>query len=223
MENQTTLVPLPPDLPDFNAAMANLRRVPLVVYQVLERAASKTASYRDAEFSEQRLDEGFAATMLRAHAIKSLKESGIDAEPDDDWTLDSLPFLGISFHYNGYHVKILKGSGGVLPGCGPSKRKTSFYGQIQSMYLVGNKPMRTTANLLMLWGFDSVYGLSGLWLALPALGGARAGDVSAFWCEPIPHPIEGLLGVPKPVVPPSDNLGGLLIELSEEEKKSKIK
>ena len=222
MANQTTLVPLPPDLPTFDAAMAHLNRVPLIAYQALEFGAAKTASYRDGEGPGERLDEGFAASMVRFHVKRFLKDKGIDAELEDDWTLDFLPFLGLSFHSAGYHVKILKGAGGVLPGCGASKRKITFYGQIPSMYLVGNKPIQSIANLLMLWDFDSIYGLSGLWLALPAIGGSRASDVSAFWCERIPRPEEGLMGIPTPPIPPQDDLGDLLIELSGEEQKRKV-
>lgn len=216
MQNQTNLLELPADLPDFSTAMRNLGRVPLILYRALEEGASKTASFREAECPDQRLDEGLAATLLRFHAKRFLDHEGIDTQLDEDWSLDWLPFLGISFHYNGYHVRILKGSGGCLPGCGTSEKKIQFYGQIATMYLVGTQPQRTSANLLVLWDFDSAYGLSGLWLALPAVGGSRAADVSAFWCEPIPHPAEGLLGVAPPPTPPDDDLGELLVPLSED-------
>jgi hypothetical protein len=223
MENQRTLLELPSDLPDFSSAMNNLGRVPLILYQSLERAASKTASFRDVECPNEKLDEGLAATLLRFYAKRYLSDAGIEAQLDKDWTLDWLPFLGMSFHHNGYHVRILKGSGGCLPGCGTSEKKVLFYGQIPSMYLIGTQPCRTTANLLVLWGFDFSYGLSGLWLALPAVGGSRAEDVSAFWCEPIPHPSEGLLGIIPPPTPPNDDLGGLIVPLSQDEGVSKRK
>ncbi len=201
--------------------MENLDRVPLILYQALEFGAAKVAAYRDSECPGERIDEGFAASMLRFHATRLLKDKGIDAQLEDDWTVDPLPFLGLSFHYGRYHVKILKGAGGVLPGCGTSQRKIAFYGQIPSFYLAGKKSVQTTANLLVLWDFDSVYGLSGLWLALPAIGGSRAGDVSAFWCERMPRPEEGLRGVPAPPIPPLDDLDGILVKLSEEERKRK--
>jgi hypothetical protein len=215
MENQTTLLSLPPDLPDFPTAMQTLGGLPLALWQALDLGASKTAAYRDAECSDERLEEGFSATILRFHAKRHLEKAGIEAQLDE-WTLDWLPFLGMSFHYNGYHVRILKGSGGKLPGCGTSEKKKNFYGQIPSMYLIGNQPAQTKANLLVLWDFNEAYGLSGLWLALPAVGGARADEVSAFWCEPIPHPSEGIRGVPKPPVPPDDDLGGLVVPLPEQ-------
>jgi hypothetical protein len=222
MENQPTLLPLPADLPDFATAMSVLGRVPLVLWQTLGLGAAKTSDFRDAECPGERLDEGLAATMLRFHAKRALNEKGIDAQFDDDWSLDWLPFLGISFHYNGYHVRILKGSGGILPGCGTSRKKIAFYGQIPSMYLIGKQAAQTKANLLVLWDFDSVYGLAGLWLALPAVGGARAQDVATFWCERIPDPMEGLKGVPEPAPPqPSDDLSGLIV-LLDEKRKSKV-
>lgn len=223
MKNQATLLPLPADLPAFQDALNHLGSVPLVAYQCLEKGASKTASYRDAECPNERLDDGLAAGILRFHTLRELKGMGIEAREDEDWSLDWLPFLGISFHYNGYHVRILKGSGGCLPGCGTSERKKSFYSQISTMYLVGNKPARTTANLLLLWDFDAAYGLAGLWLALPAVAGVRAGEVSAFWVEKLPHPTEGLQGVDPPLTPPADDLDGLLIPLSDEESARKAK
>jgi hypothetical protein len=184
---------------------------------VLESGAAKTASFREAECPGDTLDAGMAAMLLRFHAKRGLKEKGIEAELDGDWTLEALPFLGISFHCNGYHVRILKGSGGVLPGCGTSEKKKNFYGQLPSMHLLGTTPTRTLANLLVLWDFDGSYGLSALWLALPAVGGARSENVSAFWCERIPHPAEGLLGIPQAPFPPNDDLAGLLVPLNEEE------
>jgi hypothetical protein len=115
----------------------------------------------------------------------------LDAQQDGcDWTFNKVPFLGISFYYKQKHVRILKGPGGVLPGCGKSKQKKRYFNQMPSMYLVGSTPMRTTANIVVLWDFDPAYALAQLWLALPARGAARPQDVMAFWCQPIPHPAE---------------------------------
>ncbi len=215
MQNQNSLIELPPDLPDFPTALVNLGRVPLVLYQALEDAAEKTSEFRDRECPGERLDEGLAATLLRFHAKRFLKLEGIDAQ-DEELTLDWLPFLGISFHYTGYHVRILKGADGCLPGCGNSEKKIRFYGQIATMYLVGNQAQQTSANLLVLWDFNAVYGLKGLWLALPAIGGSRPEDVSAFWRELLPHPAEGLSGVEPPPTPPDDDLDELIVPLEQQ-------
>jgi len=198
--------------------MAHLGRVPLILYQGSEHAAAKVAAFREAECPGERLDDGLAATLMRFHLKRFLDSKGIDAQLDEDWSLEKLPFLGISLHYNDYHVRILKGAGGILPGCGTSERKIRFYGQIPSMYLIGPKPHRRTANLLVLWDFNPSYGLSGLWLALPSAGAPSAEDVSSFRCEPIPHPSEGLSGVTAPPPLADDDLDGLLVPIEEEER-----
>ena len=79
MKNQTTLLPLPADLPAFQDALNHLGSVPLVAYQCLEKGASKTASYRDAECPNERLDDGLAAGILRFHTLRELKGMGIEA------------------------------------------------------------------------------------------------------------------------------------------------
>jgi hypothetical protein len=196
---QKTLIPLPQDLPDFQSALADLGRVPDILYRGLEYAAYKTSSYRDAEFPKKWLDACLSAAIFRAHAIEFLKQEGLDAGPDGPrWWFNRLPFLGISFYYNRLHIRILKGPGGALPGCGISGRRKKFYNQLPSNYLIGNAPMRSKANLIVLWDFDSAYALAQLWLALPANGGRRPQDVSVFWCDPLVHPAEKAAPPPPP-------------------------
>jgi hypothetical protein len=208
---QIAILPRPEGLPDFKEALAALGRVPATLYNGLEHAAFRTSSFRDAECPGERLDGGLSASLFRFHGIRHLHKEGIEAVADEfRWTFDRLPFMGISFHYERLHVRVLKGPGGSLPGCGTSKKKNRFYGQIPTMYLIGTKPTRTKANLIVLWDFDEAYGLARLWLALPAVGGRRPQDVSAYWCESIPHPAEGLGTPPSPPPPPDDDLGGLI-------------
>ena len=204
-------------MPTYAVAMDNLAKIPLNLYQGLEAAASKTAAFRELESPNERIDEGLAASLVRFYVLKYLKGLGVEAV-EEDWDLDSLPFMGISFHYAGCHVKVLKGPNGCLPGCGQSEKKTRFYNQLPSMYLVDNRPVQSSANLLVLWDFDSTYGVAAVWLALPAVGGKRPSDVSAFWIETIPHPSEGLLGVMPPAPPPTDNLDDLLVPLKGDRK-----
>ena len=87
--------------------------------------------------------------------------------------------------------------------------------------------MRSTANLIVLWDFDGDYALAHLWLALPANGGQRPQDVSAFWCSSLDHPAEMTGPVPvAPTNPPDsgdDGMSQLIrpkIEI-DEKKKSK--
>ncbi len=218
MQSQTPLIDLPADMPDFQVAMATLGRVPLILYQGLEQAAAEVAAFRDANCPGEQIDEGLTASLVRFHLQRYLKRVGIESQLECDWSINRLPFMGISFHYGSYHVKVLKGAKGCLPGCGDSEKKVRFYNQVQSMYLVDNRPAQTTANLVVLWDLDLAYGLAGVWLALPAVGGARAGDVSAFWLERIPHPSEGLAGVVTQTPPPQDDLHGLVVPLEVERK-----
>ena len=186
---QITLLPRPDDLPSFEDAILHLEDVPSILFQALEHAAYQTSIFKMHASPKKRLDAGLAASLFRFYAIGYLKEHGIEARQDAwKWTLNTLPFLGISFYYNGYHVRILKGPGGALPGCGISRRKKRFYRQMQANYLVGNAPHRTTANLMVLWDLTPSYGLAGLWLSLPAEGGMRQQDVSAYWINELSHP-----------------------------------
>src|SRR5437899_152457 len=107
---QLTILPLPPELPTFEQALADLGRVPSILYRGLEHAAFKTGNFRDEECPTESLDRGLSATLFRFHGIKFLCREGIDAQQDEfQWTFDRLPFLGISFHFDRVHVRILKG------------------------------------------------------------------------------------------------------------------
>jgi len=201
---QPHLLPLPNDLPTFQTALQNFEHLPDYLYGALEAAASKCRDYKDAEFPKTKFDAHVAAAMFRAQSIKYLRDKGIDAREDGCyWAFNNLPFAGISFYYKNQHVRILKGRDGVLPGCGRSGTKKKFYGQVPTKYLVGNKPMRSDANFVVLWDFATGYALEKLWLVLPAKGGARSDDVSAYWQEALPHPVA--THSPKPETSPSDD------------------
>jgi hypothetical protein len=219
---QIYCLPRPEALPSPESALKELVRVPEILYRGLEYAAYKTNAFKDAEFpTKKKLDVGLSASIFRAHAIAFLRGEGLDAQEDGcNWQFNDLPFLGISFYYNGFHVRILKGPEGKLPGCGRSRRKKKFYDQLVTNYLIGNKPMRTKANFVVLWDFTpGAYALAQLWLALPAKGGQRVQDVSAYWCEPLAHPAEQFA----PSTPPpaaDDGMDGLIkskVEIAKEE------
>lgn len=206
---QTHLLPLPEGLPTFASALQSLERAPEILYRGLEYGASKTSEFREKEFPRKRLDACLSASIFRAHGIEFLRREGIDAQPDGfKWTFNNLPFMGISFYYNQQHVRILKGPDGLLPGCGRSRKKHRFYDQLPSNYLIGNAPMRSKANLIVLWDFNGDYALAHLWLVLPANGGQRPQDVSAYWCESLAHPAEMAAPIP-PTPPPTSGDDGM--------------
>jgi hypothetical protein len=196
---QKTLLPLPADLPTFEVAIESLERVPEVLYQALEHAAAKTKEFKDSHFPKRkRLDACLTAVVFRAHVIEYMNGEGIEAREDSGkWSFRHLPFCGISFYYKKLHVRILKGPDGILPGCGYSKRRKMFYDQNQTRYLVDNQIMESDANLIVLWDLDSSFALAHIWLALPCKGGKRPQDVSVYWCDEIPHPIQKVVPVPE--------------------------
>ncbi len=203
---QTHLLPLQDGLPTFESASQSLDRVPEILYRGLEYGASKTSEFRDREFPRKKMDACLSASIFRAHGIEYLRREGIDAQPDGfKWMFNNLPFLGISFYYNRMHVRILKGPEGILPGCGRSRKKHRFYDQFPSNYLIGNIPMRSTSNLIVLWDFSDSYHLAHLWLALPANGGRRPQDVSAYWVGALAHPAEMAAPAPPTTPTPQDD------------------
>lgn len=213
---QTHLLPLPGGLPTFESAIDDLDRVPQILYRGLEYGASKTSEFREREFPRKKLDACLSASIFRAHGIEYLRREGIDAQPDGfKWMFNNLPFLGISFYYNRMHVRILKGPDGILPGCGRSRKKHRFYDQLPSNYLVGNAPMRSTSNLIVLWDFSGNYDLAHLWLALPANGGPRPQDVSAYWCNALDHPAEMVAPTPTTLPSGEDGMEKLIRPINE--------
>lgn len=196
---QKSLLPLPSDLPTFEAAVESLESVPEILYQGLEKAALKTKEFKERDFpKKKRLDACLMAAVFRAHAIEFLREHGIKAREDaHKWSFHHLPFCGISFYYKRRHVRILKGPDGELPGCGHSKRRKKFYNQCPTRYMDGTQIVESSANLIVLWDFDSAYALAPLRLALPSKGAKRQQDVSVYWCETLQHPIQASEPVPE--------------------------
>lgn len=208
MQQDGWLFPLDPvkhGVPPFQEVLTGLRRVPAILWGSLEAAAYKVRSYRDVECPGEQLDGGLSASIFRHHALRGLKQEGIAAQQDEfTWTFDRLPFMGISFFYERYHVRVLKGRKGLPPGCGRSKKKKQFYGQEHSWYLENGKAQHTKLNLIGLWDFDFHYGLSNLWLACPAFGAARPEHVRTYWLNAIPHPEVASVPVVVPQAADSD-------------------
>jgi len=218
---QITLLSRPDDLPSFEQALQSLERVPDILFRGLENAAYRTSRFKTKESPTKPLDAGLTASLFRFHAIEFLQSEGIDAQPDEwKWTFNKLPFLGISFYYANHHIRILKGPGGSLPGCGISRRKARFYRQLPTNYLVGSQPRRSVANLVLLWDLTPSYDLAGLWLTLPAKSGMRQQDVSAYWCESLEHPAEHVNVTPD-VDPSGGGLGNLIEPLDNENAQEK--
>jgi len=215
---QTTLLERPEDIPSFQDAIEGLKWVPGKLYEAAEHAAFKTSQFRNQEAPGEKLDCGLSACLFRFYALRTLSSGGIEPEDEDgDWSLDNVPFLGMSFLFEQQHIRILKGPNGSLPGCGTSDKRHRFYNQLPEAHLRQNRPVFPKVNFIVLWDFNFSYGLSSLWLACPAVGGKRPQDVSAYWCEPLLHPLENLGPLAPPPPPADDDLGGMMMPLPGEE------
>jgi hypothetical protein len=207
---QQQLLPRPDGLPTFDEAYATLSDIMPVVLKALENGAYKVSAYRDQECPQELLDAGFAASFLRFHSSRVIKTLGTDFQMED-WIEDSIPFMGMSFYYKKYHVRILKGPNAELPGCGDSEKKRRFYNQLPTLYLVGTETIKSECNVIVLWNFGPNYNLEPLRLALPARGASRAGDVSAYWNEVIPYPAEAAGSPPaSPTGNEGDGMDGII-------------
>lgn len=186
---QTQLLPTPEGLPSFDDALQTLNDLIPTLYRALEDGAYKVSAYRDVEFPNETLDAGFAASILRCHSSRTLRGVGTDFQ-SEEWVEDKIPFMGMSFYYKQWHIRILKGPNGELPGCGDSEKKKRFYSQRSTLYLIGTETIESKCNLIVLWNFGPSYGLEQLRLALPAVAASRSEHVSAYWNELIPYPAE---------------------------------
>lgn len=205
---QQQLLPLPDGLPNFEEALATLGDIVPTIYKALENGAYKVSSYRESEAPNELLDAGFAASILRFHSSRDIKNIGIDFQ-SEDWIEDSIPFMGMSFYYKKCHVRILKGPNGELPGCGDSEKKKRFYNQLPSLYLIGTETIQSACNVVVLWNFGPSYSLEQLRLALPAKAASRAENVSAYWNQPIPY-VSTAIQSPSPTSLTDDGMDKLI-------------
>ena len=101
------------------------------------------------------------------------------------------PLISLLVHCSGYAVRVLKGRHGIPPGCGMSKKRRAFYNQAPARFLNENGERDASkTNLLLLWDFDSLFGISQVWLACPQTAGPRSQDVVLAWKEQIGAPVQ---------------------------------
>jgi hypothetical protein len=102
---QQQLLSLPDGLPTFDEAHTTLSDIMPVILKALENGAYKVSAYHDQESPQELFDAGFAASILRFHSSRVIKTIGVDFQLED-WIEDSIPFMGMSFYYRKYHVRI---------------------------------------------------------------------------------------------------------------------
>src|SRR5262249_21859834 len=127
--------------------------------------------------------------ILRDQAKRYLQQHHFVIE-DEEVSIGNEPLAALLIRCGSVQIRILKGRGGLIPGCGESKGRRSFYNQRPSTYLDPrtNRARTTKLNLVLIWDFDCHFNISELWLACPLRAGEKSADVLTQWLEPIPHP-----------------------------------
>ncbi len=144
-------------------------------------------------FAEEEIpqDPYLFAHLMRHRAKLVLAREGIDAE---DVQIEELPYSGVSFHHQGYHIKVWKSDNGLTPVPGRSANRQNFVNQewVQPA-LLGLDATREDGwrpNLIIL--YDLVQGNLHFTLVMPKSGNTTRDSVGEYWREPLPDQITKL-------------------------------
>lgn len=140
---------------------------------------------------EIRRDPYLFAHLLRHWAKLALAREDIEAE---DVEVDNLPYSGVSFHYQGYHIKVWKSDNGLTPVPGRSANRQNFVNQewVQPA-LLGLDAAREDGwrpNLIIL--YDLIRDNLHFTLVMPKSGNTTRDSVGEYWREPLPDQITQL-------------------------------
>jgi hypothetical protein len=127
--------------------------------------------------------------LVRDQAKRHLISNGLTVKEERFQILPE-PLISLLILANGYAIRVLKGKDGIIPGCGLSGRRRKFYNQASMRYLdPSGKIAQTHTNLILLWDFNTAFGIQAVWLACPQIAGARSQDVVLAWKESIQNPV----------------------------------
>lgn len=197
MQNLSLLTLQPDPLPSFAQASTDLGPLLQPLYEALEAGAMVCRQVYGEHFDGERPAPHLREMLVRAKAKQQLAKRGLQVQElkERRTHLATEPLISLLIHHDGYAVRVLKGRGGVPPGCGTSKKRRSFYNQRSVHYLDEQGVcVSSRTNLLALWDFDLTFGISGLWLACPEVAGTLSHQVILGWKEEIPHPALRMAG-----------------------------
>jgi len=194
MQTLPLVMPGTEPLPSFEMVQADLSSLLQSVYEALDAGAASCRRYYDEFCDGDQPGSHLREMIVRDQARRFLFKHGHDVRVLRElphMQLVAEPLISLLVHCNGYAVRVLKGRHGIPPGCGMSKRRKAFYNQAPVRFLNerGERDASTT-NLLLLWDFDSLFGISRVWLACPQTAGPRSQDVVLAWKEQIGAPVQ---------------------------------
>jgi len=192
MQNLSLITIEPESLPSFRDVASVLGPLVSQIYESLDAGAAVCRRYYEELSSGVRPEPYLREMMIRSQAKLYLTQSGLQVKDirEPKLNLATEPLLSLLMHYKGFAIRVLKAKRGISPGCGRSKRRKNFYNQVPVSFInEEGKPASSKHNLLVFWDFTSTFGVGSVWLACPAVAGARPQDVVLAWQELIPNPV----------------------------------
>jgi hypothetical protein len=173
--------------PDPTTVLTDLGSVCSEISNALAAAAAEARQYIVVQ--QLPYDGGFHASLVRAHVWKQLAE----AADDLGFSIAELPNFGVHLIKDRYHVKILKGSEGLLAPA-RSERRRAFYYQ---MPLFPTDPANgVPVNLVVQWSVNLVLALADIGLVCPKEESADGASVENYWYIPLDIADDGDLEQP---------------------------
>lgn len=194
MQTLPLVMPGTEPLPSFEVVQADLNSLLQSVYEALDAGAASCRRYYDEFCNGDQPGSHLREMIVRDQARRFLFKHGHEVRVLRElphMQLVAEPLISLLVHCNGYAVRVLKGRHGIPPGCGMSRKRKAFYNQAPIRFLnERGEPDASTTNLLLLWDFDSLFGISRVWLACPQRAGAHSQDVVLAWKEQIGAPVQ---------------------------------
>ena len=176
------------NVPSFEQTISALGSMPAILYRALEFGTSQNRTFFEQLSSKRASASASREMIVRDQAKRFFERSDFQVE-DEPMTVGNEPLSALVVRCGPAQVRVLKGKGGLVPGCGDSFRRRNFYNQVSDLYRDRNgKTRRTLLNLLVLWDFDTLFNLANLWLVCPMRAGEKTADVLWHWHEAIPYP-----------------------------------
>lgn len=176
---------------------------------------------------------------LRSHIIRNeaiaLLKTIFHGSEISEIKMEDLTLNGISFYYNGYHIRVRKTADGKMPLPGYSKALIEFYQQnhlkklevSEQLSFIEEKALEDDSNqkvnLIILWDYDqSELAKNGkivladfFKLVCPEDGGNTKESLKHFWEATIPKDQFGLIGLEEAQIDDSEEIEELEMESRE--------
>ena len=175
-------------VPTFDQTIQALGSIPAILYRALEFGTAQNQAFFEVLSQKERPRPHIREMIIRDQAKRFLQRNNFQVD-DEAVKVGNEPMAALMIRCGPVQIRVLKGSEGLIPGCGDSERRRTFYNQGRSLYWdKGGTISQTRLNLVLLWDFDKSFNLSNLWLACPMRAGESSSEVLLHWQEILEHP-----------------------------------